>query len=193
MGLLYRRILDVYTAAYGDIIFTPSAFLQKFLQKRVCPTVHDDLRHHKKSGAGGNRTPVHQPLSARDTTIPTSALRSTTGESATYAQSAEVAVCLSIRSSVFPNVNSLSCRHSPLLLPGCGELAPCDLAAHGCSLPPNYLGGESELLVGSYIFALFSESEQLGSHARTATLTSKPVSPVNLRNAFSIRRGCSIR
>ena len=98
-----------------------------------------------------------------------------------------------MRSSVFPNVNSLSCRHSPLLLPGCGELAPCDLAAHGCSLQPNYLGGESELLVGSYMFALFNESEQLGSHARTATLTSKPVSPVNLRNAFSVRRGCPIR
>ena len=34
-------------------------------------------------GAGGNRTPVHQPLSARDTTIPTSTLRSVTGGSAT--------------------------------------------------------------------------------------------------------------
>ena len=112
--------------------------------------------------------------------FPTSVLRSTTGGSDTSALSAQVAEQLSTRSLVFPNVNSLSCRHSPLLLPGCGELAPCDLAAHDCSLPPNCLGGESELLVGSYICAPFYESEQLGSHARTATLTSKPVSPVYL-------------
>ena len=42
------------------------------------------------------------------------------------------------------------------------------------------LSGESELLVGSYFFAPFYESEQLESHARTSNLTSKPVSPFEL-------------
>ena len=138
------------------------------------------------SGAGGNRTPVHQPLNARDTTIPTLSLRSNAGGSVTSALGALVAERLFVRSSVFPNVIGLSQCHSPLLLPGCGELAPCDLAAHGCSLPPNELGGESELLVGSCFFAPFYESEQLGSHARPATLTSKPVSPVNFACPISV-------
>ena len=89
------------------------------------------------SGAGGNRTPVHQPLSARDTTIPTLSLRSNAGGSVTSALGAQVAIRLSELSLVFSNVSILSCCHSPLLLPGCGELAPCDLAAHGCSLPLN--------------------------------------------------------
>ena len=80
-------------------------------------------------------------------------------------------------SSVFPNVSVLSRCHPPLLLPGCGGSAPCDLAAHECSPTPNELGGESELLIGSCMVAPFFESEQLGSHARTSNLTSKPVSP----------------
>jgi hypothetical protein len=88
-------------------------------------------------GAGGNRTPVHQPLSARDTTIPVLSLRSNADGSVTGALGAQVAVQLSVRSSVFLDVIGLSQCHSPLLLPGCGELAPCDLAAHGCSLPLN--------------------------------------------------------
>ena len=91
------------------------------------------LKLLSNGGAGGNRTPVHQPLSARDTTIPTSTLRSVTGGSATRALGAQVASRLSELSLVFPNVSVLSRCHSPLLLPGCGELAPCDLAAHGCS------------------------------------------------------------
>ena len=40
-----------------------SRFLQGLLRKR-CNS------RESRSGAGGNRTPVHQPLSARDTTIP---------------------------------------------------------------------------------------------------------------------------
>ena len=81
-------------------------------------------------------------------------------------------------SSVFPNVSVLSRCHPPLLLPGCGGSAPCDLAAHECSPTPNKLGGESELLIGSCMVAPFFESEQLVSHARTSNLTSKPVSPI---------------
>jgi hypothetical protein len=64
-------------------------------------------------------------------------LRSNAGGSVTSALGAQVAAQLSVRSSVFLDVSILSCCHSPLLLPGCGELAPCDLAAHGCSLPLN--------------------------------------------------------
>ena len=39
-------------------------------------------------------------------------------------------------------------------------------------------GGESELLVGNSVVALFKESEQLWSHVRTTKLLSKPVSPI---------------
>jgi hypothetical protein len=46
-------------------------------------------------------------------------------------------------------------------LPGCGELAPCGISAHGYSF--GRLGRESELRIGSCIFAPFNESEQLGS------------------------------
>ena len=132
------------------------------------------------SGAGGNRTPVHQPLNARDTTIPNIVATQQHRRVDWLMPKHLPAERLSVRSLVFPNVIGLSQCHSPLLLPGCGELAPCDLAAHDCSLPPNELGGESELLVGSCFFAPFYESEQLGSHDRPATLTSKPVSPIEL-------------
>ena len=35
----------------------------------MAPKISDHAAEN--GGAGGNRTPVHQPLSARDTTIPT--------------------------------------------------------------------------------------------------------------------------
>jgi len=78
-------------------------------------------------------------------------------------------------SAVFPTVNGLSCRHPPLLLPGCGGSAPCDITVHWCSR--QRLGCENELLVGSYWFALFNESEQLGSR-NAVRVKSKPVGPV---------------
>jgi hypothetical protein len=37
---------------------------------------------------------------------------------------------------VFLIVSVLSRRHPPLLLPGCGELAPCAIAGHDVSLQP---------------------------------------------------------
>ena len=99
------------------------------------------------SGAGGNRTPVHQPPSGPATTIPDAEpdagslagqliLRSTSG--------------LSRKSAVFLAVSGLSHRHPSLLLPGCDGLAPCGIAAHDDSLITWFeSGGESELLIGN--------------------------------------------
>lgn len=42
---------------------------------------------------------------------------------------------LSRLSTVFPVVGLLSGCHPPLLLPGCGELAPCAITGHDFSLP----------------------------------------------------------
>jgi len=75
-------------------------------------------------------------------------------------------------SSVFPNVIPRFCCRAAVNWPR-ATLRLTVALCHG-------LGGESELLVGSYFFAPFYESEQLESHARTSNLTSKPVSPFEL-------------
>jgi len=58
---------------------------------------------------------------------------------------------LSEQSSVFPDASSLFRCHSPLLLPGCGESAPCAISGHDVSSQPDESGGESELLVGNSV------------------------------------------
>lgn len=73
-------------------------------------------------------------------------------------------------SQVFPR------RHSSLLLPGCDELAPC--AGYPVTITLPFLGGKCELRVGSYFFALFYESEQLGSRSDVQVSMSKPFSPL---------------
>ena len=75
-------------------------------------------------------------------------------------------------SSVFPNVIPRFCCRAAVNWPR------ATLRLTVALLPQ--LSGESELLVGSYFFAPFYESEQLESHARTTNLTSKPVSPFEL-------------
>ncbi len=128
-------------------------------------------------GAGGNRTPVHQALDDR-ATIPTSVLTQH-HRWVDFPSPKWWATCrLCDMSADFPAASVLSRCHPSLLLPGCDGLAPCGIAAHGVSQLPNELGGESELLVGNSFFALFNESEQLGSHVRPTKLVSKPVSPV---------------
>ncbi len=85
-------------------------------------------------GAGGNRTPVHQPVDEPATTVPgfeayaaPPAGRLVTSRSPTPG--------LSLEPAVFPAVSGLSHRHPPLLLPGCGGPAPCGIAAHDDSSP----------------------------------------------------------
>src|SRR4051794_28177778 len=133
------------------------------------------------SGAGGNRTPVHQAQTARATTIPDvgpdggpRAGPSTLGRHRRVFPRCQ-------RS--FPPPAVLSGCHPPLLLPGCGGAAPCGLAAHDFTHVTWRSGSESEfLLFGSFFVAPFYESEQLGSHARPPKLMSNPISPVDVAN-----------
>ena len=93
--------------------------------------VSDVSRHH--TVPGGIRTPVHQAVTARATTIPECGAhgapppgRLTSGWRSTDRLSEPSAV-LSLPSACFQAVIP------PLLLPGCGGAAPCGLAAHdGC-------------------------------------------------------------
>ena len=142
--------------------------------------------HFWKSGAGGNRTPVHQALNVRDTTIPAFSLTQGDRRVSWPSVARWPTNRLSESSSVFPDVSSLFRCHPPLLVPGCGGSAPCAISGHDVSVLPNELGGESELLVGNSVCAPFYESEQLGSHARKMNLTSKPVSPVVWDSSFNL-------
>jgi hypothetical protein len=145
-------------------------------------------------GAGGNRTPVHQALTVRATTVPD-----------IFPDAGRPAGQLGRRlpggpRTVFPARHSsfrtsadLCRRHPSLLLPGCDGLAPCVIADHDDSASPEDQAVRAKLLFSTVMFfAPFSESEQLGSHARPATLTSKPVSPVGKRedHATSARSTC---
>ncbi len=108
----------------------------------------DDVEQRSMSGAGGNRTPVHQAENARATTIPdfeTDAI----SPAGRLPRLPEATTRLSVRSAVFHAVSGLSNCHSPLLLPGCGESAPCAISGHDVSSSPNESGGESELLIGN--------------------------------------------
>ena len=89
-------------------------------------------------GAGGNRTPVHQPVNEPATTIPDieADAASPAGRLVITRDGWPPTPGLSLESAVFPAVSGLSHRHPPLLLPGCGGVAPCGIAAHDvCQLP----------------------------------------------------------
>jgi hypothetical protein len=92
---------------------------------RVRPVV--DVSRHHISGAGGNRTPVHQPVNGPATTIP--GFGPDAGPSAGRLTLRSTPSLFRV-SFVFPNVSGLSRRHPPLLLPGCGGSAPCGISAH---------------------------------------------------------------
>ena len=87
-----------------------------------------------RCGAGENRTPVHQALNARATTIPDCLpdAGSPAGRLA-VARKRRPANRLSESSSVFPDASCLSRCHPPLLLPGCGGSAPCAISGHDVS------------------------------------------------------------
>ena len=136
------------------------------------------MAHFLRGGAGGNRTPVHQPVDEPATTIPVPgadaappAGRLTTrcgGPRSVFPEGQRSF----LPSAVFPAVIPRFCCRAAVEWPRATFLltmslrSPEDQAARAnCS---------SAILVG----APFYESEQLGSHARPASLTSKPVSPV---------------
>ena len=78
-------------------------------------------------GAGGNRTPVHQPVYEPATTIPDAAPDAGALAGQLILRSTPE---LSRESALFLAVSVLSRRHPSLLLPGCDGLAPCGITAH---------------------------------------------------------------
>ena len=128
-------------------------------------------------GAGENRTPVHQALHVRATTIPDSSsdAEAPAGRMATVAGGPRIVFPNRHRSfptsAVFSAVIPRFCCRAAVDRPRAPFLVTMSLhnlmnqaARANCSL-------------AILVVAPFSESEQLGSHARTDTLTSKPVSP----------------
>jgi hypothetical protein len=91
--------------------------------------------HFSRGGAGGNRTPVHQPTDETATTIPASRLTLPRRRVGWLAPRGLPTPGLCLESAVFPAVSGLFHRHPPLLLPGCGGPAPCGIAAHDDSSP----------------------------------------------------------
>ena len=128
-------------------------------------------------GAGGNRTPVHQPVNEPATTIPVLEADAASPAGRLTADGGQRPVFPGCQPSfrpsvVFPTVIPRFCCRAAVDRPRAAFLltmslrSPEDQAARAnCS---------SAILFG----APFYESEQLGSHARPSSLTSKPVSPV---------------
>jgi hypothetical protein len=104
-------------------------------------------------GAGGNRTPVHQALTVRATTVPD-----------IFPDAGRPAGQLGRRlpggpRTVFPAGHSsfrtsadLCRRHPSLLLPGCDGLAPCVIADHDDSASPEDQAVRAKLLFSTVMF-----------------------------------------
>jgi hypothetical protein len=129
-------------------------------------------------GAGGNRTPVHQPVNELATTIPgvdtdavspTGRLSARGGPRAVFPTSQRSFS----PSAVFPAVIPHFCCRAVMDWPRATFLLTMTLR----SLDVNQ-AARANCSSAILVVAPFSESEQLGSQTRTALLTSKPVSPV---------------
>jgi hypothetical protein len=113
---------------------------------RVRPVL--DVSRHHISGAGGNRTPVHQPVNGPDTTIPD--FKPDAGLSAgrlTF-----------VNARTFPEVSCLSRRQrsfsssSPASVAGLRWIGPVRHFWSRCLFTHLRSGGESELLIGNSLW-----------------------------------------
>lgn len=129
-------------------------------------------------GAGGNRTPVHQPVNELATTIPgvdtdavppTGRLSARGGPRAVFPTSQRSFS----PSAVFPAVIPHFCCRAVMDWPRAALLLTMTL--HSLDVNQAVRANCSSAIL---VVAPFSESEQLGSQTRTALLTSKPVSPM---------------
>ena len=132
-----------------------------------------------RSGAGENRTPVHQALHVRATTIPDSlpdagrpAGRLVTGYPMTRDSSFRAVIGLSRRQQSFPLSSPASGARLRWIGPVRHFWSRC-LFAHLTNQ-----AARANCSLAILWCAPFSESEQLGSPARPVNLTSKPVSPL---------------
>jgi hypothetical protein len=144
--------------------------------------------HLGRRGAGGNRTPVHQPVIEPATTIPGIATDAVTPTGRLSARGGPRSVFpVSQRSfspsAVFPAVIPHFCCRAVMDWPRATFLLTMTLR----SLDVNQ-AARANCSSAILVVAPFSESEQLGSQTRTALLTSKPVSPMFDMCSRRIRR-----
>ncbi len=128
--------------------------------------------------AGGNRTPVHQPVNELATTIPDVDTDAVSPTGRLSARGGPRAVFPTSQrsfspSAVFPAVIPHFCCRAVMDWPRATFLLTMTLRSLDVNQAARANCSSAILLV-----APFSESEQLGSQTRTALLTSKPVSPM---------------
>ena len=128
-------------------------------------------------GAGGNRTPVHQPVNELATTIPGVATDAVTPTGRLSARGGPRTVVPEsqrsfLPSAVFPAVIPHFCCRAVMDWPRAALLLTMTLL-------PSEMNQAARANCSSAILwvAPFSESEQLGSQTRPTVLMSKPVSP----------------
>ncbi len=129
-------------------------------------------------GAGGNRTPVHQPVDELATTIPGIATDAVTPTGRLSARGGPRSVFPESQQSfplaaVFPAVIPHFCCRAVMDWPRATFLLTMTLR----SLDVNQ-AARANCSSAILVVPPFSESEELGSQTRTALLTSKPVSPM---------------
>ena len=128
-------------------------------------------------GAGGNRTPVHQPVNEPATTIPGIATDAVTPTGRLSARGGPRTVFPASQrtlspSAVFPAVIPHFCCRAVMEWPRATFLLTMTLHS------PENQAARANCSSAILVVPPFSESEELGSQTRTALLTSKPVSPV---------------
>ena len=129
-------------------------------------------------GAGGNRTPVHQPVDELATTIPGIATDAVTPTGRLSARGEPRSVFPECQrsfspSAVFPAVIPHFCCRAVMDWPRAALLLTMSLVS------PEDQAARANCSLAILLVAPFNESEQLGSQTRPSDLTSKPVSPVN--------------
>ena len=131
------------------------------------------------SGAGGNRTPVHQAVTARATTIPECGAHAAPPPGRLTSEGGP-RIVFPIGQRSFPPP---ACFQAVILRFCCRAAVDRPRAALRLTMSvysPEDQAARANCWLAVVVGAPFSESEQLGSHARPAKLMSKPVSPVDV-------------
>jgi len=160
-----QNVWQHWSAASSDVEHRPSVTFERRELAFVC-------------GAGGNRTPVHQPVDEPATTIPGIATDAVTPTGRLSARGGPRAVFPTCQrsfspSAVFPAVIPHFCCRAVMEWPRATFLLTMTLHSSDRNQAARANCSSAILVVPP-----FSESEELGSQTRTALLTSKPVSPV---------------
>ena len=132
-----------------------------------------------RGGAGGNRTPVHQAVTARATTIPECGAHAAPPPGRLTSRGGPRLVFPTGQRSFPPP----ACFQAVILRFCCRAAVDRPRAALRLTMSlysPEDQAARANCLLAVVVGAPFSESEQLGSHARPAKLMSKPVSPVDV-------------